>query len=406
MKDGICFLGRWPHQVTSAIPYIEEIMNRGIPVHFVVSTHVVQMFPRLINRGTSIISLEDLDIRYRLIRRIHELLSKMCKVISKWTTTNKIENIICANVIGLIFKNPLPSNILFHVTKSHAPWLLCARGLKVSTFIGSWDHPFKFSAAGHRSAQVFCWNNDLAIDWSHNQESTIFRISYPFIFDYVMNGYREFHVMRKVKYKRTVVMYPFTMTSKSAQSFSEELVLVNAIISALRRKDIKVVLKPKPEEIAGSLKCIISDDIVSVANYFDAGSKEKMVLTQEYNLNRLRELANITFIINVATTFALDVALLDIPVVQLRFNAPMRFPALTKLQRARHTMSYVLHNHENMIEIDDKTDLVELIYNMIDDYEKMKHIAEKHSANLKSWIFPIYSRPENIKNTVDHLCGH
>ncbi|MCC7546822.1 MAG: hypothetical protein IT532_03565 [Burkholderiales bacterium] len=400
--EGVTFVGRWPLQFSTAAPYIEELLSREVPVHFVVSQPVARLFHQILRRGRSIISLEELEGRHRAARLAHAAISRISAVVNRGEARNRKRNAACKLGVSAVLRNPLPTRKVVHVTKSNVPWLLCARDVQVYTVAGSWDHPAKFGATGYQSHLVFTWNGDLADDWRACQGDEHFGISYPFVFDYLLDP--EVLCTRAGRPLGHHVLYPFTSSSASdPQLFREEMLFASALIGACSRIGLPVFVKPKPNGVPGELDPLGRAGEVSIGAYFENNRKENILLTAEYNAARIAELSKARISVNIATTFAFDAALFGLPVAQMEIRAPEALPMLTRLQAHLHTQRHVLGVRRSNHVIDDDSPLTDQLHRITADWDRVEVSAREHSQRLYEWILPGQGMAENIRSVADAI---
>ncbi len=400
--NGVTFVGRWPLQFSTAAPYIEELLRRDVPVHFVVSKPVADLFHHILSRGRSILSLEQLECRQRTARAVHVAVSRASVALQDGVARNRTRNTACKRAVSLMLRNPLPTRKVVHVTKSNVPWLLCARGAEIYTIVGSWDHPAKFGATGYRSDLVFTWNSELAADWRMCQGDERFAASYPFVFDYLLNA--EVLEARADRELGAYLLYPFTSSSSSdPRFFQEEMLFASALIGACSNFGLPVFVKPKPNGMPGELDYLKRFGKVRIGTYFENNRKENILLTAGYNSARLAELAGARASVNIATTFAFDAALFGLPVVQMEFKAPRTLPVLTNVQRQLHTQRHILRPGRSNHVVDDGSSLTDQMNDLISRWDDVERAGREHAARLYEWILPRQTMEENIRSVADAI---
>jgi len=399
-QDGVTFVGRWPLQFATAVPYISELLERGVPVYFVVSKPVADIFAPVIQRGAGVQSLEALEKQHRLPRLVHSLCSRLAGLAARGPRQNRARNALCAKVVSKCLDNPLPTAKVVHVTKSNVPWLLCANGVRVYTMIGSWDHPAKFGATGYKSDMVFIWNEDLAEDWREFQGDKHFARSFPFAFDYLLN--RPVGDRQVKAGNRCQILFPFTSSSSSHPAvFREELAVAGAFIGACTKYGLNVFVKPKPNGVPGELHVLEQYGNVRIGQYYENNKKENILLTPEYNAIRMEELSLAGSVLNIATTFAFDAALYGLPVIQLEFMAPQQFPEITRIQHHVHTQRHILEVKPLVHRMTDRRPLEEQFDTLLSQWSEVESIAIRHGQRLRQWMTPKQTAPDNIRDVVD-----
>ena len=407
----ISIVSSWPLQFSQALPYILELDRRGVKLHFFVSKHIKQLFPEVVAIGEEVVDLDLFIKNSRIAYLTHSLLKKISLktfrlLFARLGVTRHPEafvNLILSKVCRVFFRNPFPTSKVFHVTKARVPYLFCARGLKIYTLVGSWDHPRKIDAAGHQSDCVFVWNNELAEDWKKSQGDKKVVLCFPMPFRYLI-GDNPTHIRRLNVSKPLTVMYPMTSASENINGwFEEECRLVEALAIACKRAYISLFVKPKPYEGKGALSFLANFDNVEIGAFNDSYRKEDLVLTEDYNEIRLTELSKCDIAINIGTTFVLEAALYGLPILQLKINGRRIFPMLSKLQRMQHIDKYLLARKDYVFEIDEGSELEDQFFLILTNIDVLNNKSSNFSKSLANWIYPdgtFESRMNDVVSTM------
>lgn len=408
----ISIVSSWPLQFTQAIPYIHELNKRGIKLHFFVSKHIMQHFPEVIATGVKVIELESLIKNNRIAYFTHSILKKVLlnvfRALFAWLWISRhpevFVNPILSRVGWFLFKNPFPTRKIFHVTKARVPYLFCARGVKVYTLVGSWDHHWKIDAAGHKSDCVFVWNNDLAEDWTNNQGDKNVFFCFPLPFRYLINE-KPPQILRTLdSLKPLTVLYPMTSASENSHGwFEEECKVVEDLAIACQKSKIMLLVKPKPYEKQEALNFLASFDNVEIGAYNTNSSKEELILTEEYNNVRRAELSKCDIVFNIGTTFVLEAALYGLPIVQLKICDCSILTKLCELQRTQHIRKYLLSQKSHVFEIDESSCLANQFLKIFTNVDVLKDKSNAFSKDLANWIYPNSAFESSIEDVVSTI---
>lgn len=192
----------------------------------------------------------------------------------------------------------------------------------------SWDHPVKMPYLIYPN-QSLTWNNDLKKDIVENQFFSSVNIIKPLKFRYIYDfkRYSEaelFNMLRKEKYKKELsalsgkkyILYPTTTSSLNQFAHKGEMQLIDRLCSASANEGIDIYIKPKPNGVDGDYDIFKKNKNVIIGIYAtDSNSMD--LLDEEYNIYRYLLLKNAYLVVNVGTTFVLEAALADVPIVQL-----------------------------------------------------------------------------------------
>lgn len=374
-KDkSLTVMGYWPLQFSYITPYIKELVIRGYCIDFIITRHVHECFPEIIKLGRDIIFIDDLEKKYFMQKYLYLFLSKMLNFICVSRFSGKAHNSSLRFIMRFFFKNPFKSKNILNITKCGAGWLLCGRGMKVFTIMGSWDHPTKMPM-GYSSDAVFVWNAYLDCQWKKYQGDVNIQIGYPFIFDYLLTG-------SKFQSKASLIIYPFTTTSYE-YGFDEELSFVNTLIQAGLKYGFDFLIKPKPEGAYGELDDLKKYSNIIIASIPSNNKKHRLYFSDQYQKNRLKELSMGFMTINIGTTFSIDAALYGLPVMQLDFRTSSTYPKLAKIQNQIHIKDVLLNSDDLIFSLNKTNEKLDYIFSNI---SKNLVIANNFKKYLIEWI--------------------
>lgn len=216
----------------------------------------------------------------------------------------------------------------------------------------SWDHPMKFPYFFVPSYS-FTWNKDLSYDESKFQSIGIHREIYPLKFSYIkeynnltteeIEGYlmnTDYAAeIQKIKGKR-FILYP-TTTSSNGLEHDGELMLIEALIKDVSKLGCSLYIKPKPNGNKGDYdylnKSFTNVIVGKYSNYPDS----RDMLRDDYQMFRVYLMRISLATINCGTTFGLEVACANTPLIQLRLDES-RFGSFAKYVQTYHLTKYIL----------------------------------------------------------------
>ena len=407
----ISIVSAWPLQFSQAIPYILELDRRGVKLHFFVSKDIMKLFPEIIELGSDIVDLDLCNKNNRIAYITHSILKKVSlktfRALFSWFGVSRcpeaFTNFVLSGVGRILFMNQFPTQKVFHVTKARIPHLFCARGLKIYTLVGSWDHAKKIDAAGHQSDCVFVWNKELAEDWRKTQGDKNIHLCFPVPFRYLI-GDKPKPIGELTLSKPLTAMYPMTSASGDGKGrFEEECKLVEALASACKRANVALIVKPKPYAAKGELDFLKTFDNIEIGAFNDSFRKEDLILTDYYNDKRRTELSKCDIAFNVGTTFVMEAALYGTPIVQLKICGKSTFPALRKLQEIHHIEKYLLSSEGHIFEIDENSELENQLFLLLTNRNVLKDKSSAFSERLASWIYPKDTFESCIQDVVSTI---
>jgi hypothetical protein len=212
---------------------------------------------------------------------------------------------------------------------------LCHRSTRVVTVVESWDHHAK-KPYGYCSNHVVGWNRPLLEAWMERQGGRVGHVGYPFKLAYA----RGARPSQRTAVER--VMYALTFASDSPR-FDQEVDLIQHIARSLRGSGIAFVVKAKPTETPAGRERLAQASGAEVTRAMGGAHGADFSLTPDYNRQRLAELANVDVVIVYGTTYALDMAIAGVPLVQLDLRPALAtWPQLATVSTNEHLVSYLL----------------------------------------------------------------
>jgi len=410
--------------VLAAEPYADALLDRGIPLHVVCSAQiaeaVTERFPGLAGEP---ILLEELDRRTRPIRLVHNLLCallegespsrnmrrrflreraaksfkiRLALALGRWfpkLPAHRLNHRL-GRWLGRWFANPFPTRQVLAVSHVTKPHLLCARGLDVITLNESWDHPGG-KCAGYPSRAVIAWNADVADDWQRFQGAEETWVGIPVKLAY---AYESPPLASTVE---RVAMYAVGASTTMPDWYDEEQALIEALCVATREAGWKLVVKPRPSGPQPGLDDFASrHPHVAVARTTSSLGARDYYLDDEYNRQRLEQLAECSLVINTMTTFCLDAVCAGVPVIQLDLRGSDAYPSLGIAQRNYHLERYLLGDEALCLRPPVGESLVETLAGFLSDPDNRPF---DFRDRIRSWIVPGVPSERRIAEVVEHL---
>lgn len=304
--------------------------------------------------------------------------------------TPKSQNI--NNFIFNCFKNITPdffstNNVLVPTLNSYS-FLLNNSSLNVFTVMESWDHTMKVPN-GYISKKVFLWNENLQNDWREYQKDINTFGIFPLKLRYAI---KNKFVNRKVKNK---IVYAVASTSLFSNPVLErmEKKIIRDLCVFTKSLNIDFLIKPRPitsstefipllEEFSHVELGFYNPPETNASNYF---------LNDDYNKLRFNEIKDAMLVINCFTTFALDSALIGVPVLQL--DVSNAYPDSSLFYNNHHIKKYLISS-KNILKIENnfKNEFIGYFENNM-----IKHVEFR--KELETWLVSI----DSIESSIDKM---
>jgi len=288
------------------------------------------------------------------------------------------------------------------------PYLICQRNLRIVTVMESWDHPVKMPA-GYKSNLVLCWNKSLADDWNEFQkDKNVFQF-YPIKLDFWIKNKKEssLEYLLAKPIDRIVFLYAVGTSSLNTKGglFLAELNVIEEICKTLYKYGSKLIIKPKPNGAVGDYNYLIARyKNLSIGHYSKVNNTTDYLLTQNYNKIRQKELEECDIVINLYTTFAIDSAIYNKPVLQLDFSLSNNYVEIRRAQNQYHLMKYLLNVKEENVCISKEDTVSEMISNVIIDKNRLVNKSVNFSKRLREWIIPEMTLDDSMKLVEKKIC--
>lgn len=347
---------------------------------------------------------DDFSVMYERLRVNGEivLLKKLFKKLSR-PEINKGYG----KFMNIFRRNPFPEKKILTIT--NIGWHYMLGGLKpMCCIMESWDHPIKRPFMVDPDI-TFTWNNDLKEEIQEYQGLKDVRLITPLKFRYIeeYGDLTEDDLQKDLsgaylddlnKMKENSVVYIASVSSRNKEAFKGEVALIQQIISYCKNKGLQLYLKPKPNGVPDEfdfLKC----DSVHIGVYGD-GTQSKVMLDENYHKYRLALLKKAGLIINVYTTFALEAALANKPILQLDLVKNDFFGHFAELRENPHIKKYLLHD----LPIH-KYDGNQEKLNLILDESITSDRKMDYSNAIKEWIKPDVGLKESTEIIVNAIAS-
>ena len=357
------------------------------------SKNYSQMYERIIS---------DLPMKYKLLRF---LMPKMYLSLSKYFI-----------LISKIFlKDIFISKKILVLTSTNNPIYLSSSNKEILTFVESWDHLFK-SPILFDTKKIFIWNKDLINDiklYSKNLE--IFQI-YPLKFryieecskhslDFLKDEIKHHHLLKKdLKWLENKKFITYVCTAKKINNriFPEELKIIQDLSDFCMKRGIFLYIKPKPDGLIEDFKSLRTNEYIFIGTGKIAD--EINMLNDSYHKFRYFLLRQTSLVINIGTTFVLEAALVNSPILQLSPSKDYPNRQFRESCRSAH-LEHFLHSIEGNFVYDGNFSTIEqIIENFIDaDKDNKNNTHLEFSSNLKKWVYSnkgYQDSLELIKNIV------
>lgn len=321
--------------------------------------------------------------------------------ISKYTPkipNNKINSFL-SFISGFNLKNPFPTSLVMVGSLNASAELLGAKNLKVITVMESWDHAVK-QPCGHKSDEFWGWNQDLCDDWERSQGCKISKVFHPLKLRY---GHESFPKKRDItlhKKQGIKIMYPVASTKKFSIKIlvDIETKIIEELIRATRELGWELFIKPRPNGLDGEFDFVKKFSHVTVGgvSHGDILNPADYYYSEEDNFKRFQPLEDIDFVFNAFTTFGLDAAVAQIPVLQLDLQQTIGFENSHMVYNNYHIKNYLI-NTSTLIRPINET----LYTSLISNKRRIENIALSYTNELNCWLYKYTSSEEAITETLN-----
>lgn len=284
---------------------------------------------------------------------------------------NKKINIFCYKLFSL-FKNRLKSKFLISISRVRSNHLICSKEIKHVSVMESWDHPVK-SPYWSNPNVILTWNKDLKKDYKKYQHFHGTKVHFikPIKFRYIGERRNKSigslsEQLRNKDYisdidvvkKKDYIMY-ITMTSSLNPSQHEgEMKLIDQLCWAASNLNENLYIKPKPNGPTGDYDIFKQKYSNVVVGTYASNPNSIDMLDEEYHTFRYLLLYYCKLVVNYGTTFVLEAALMDKPILQLNLSS-RHYGKFGEYSNNVHIRKYLLGN--NSVVINSKDDILEAL---------------------------------------------
>jgi len=334
----------------------------------------------------------------KLFKRIILGIAKLCPKLPN----NKV-NITLSKISTAFLKNPFDSKTILVASQNSCPQLLGLKSQKVVTVMESWDHAVK-KPNGYASDIVFAWNSSLREDWIASQHDQLVHVFWPLKLRYAKKFGLVHEVSSDLISKRKFCVYCVTATRRFSSPIIIELEkkLIRDLSKATGLAGWDLLIKPRPNGEFGEFDDVLkefsntrigamqSQEVDVPANYF---------LDDGYNATRFAEVSGAEFIINAFTTFGLDAAAANLPVLQIDIRDAIGYGASNFYYENDHIKKYLLTDNY----------VLKLTGDLVDGFthylSNPNDFPVKYSNALKHWLFTEESETEAIEGLIEEVLG-
>lgn len=286
-------------------------------------------------------------------------------------------------------------DVVFVMTTSTRPWLHAAGKKPTVSVTESWDHPVR-KTAGYHTHVVLGWNRDISNDWVQFQGADAAFVGGPWKLGYAIDAFPLSASSGNLDRPR--LLYAVGTSSASPLWFAAEYRLIELVVEAAGDAGWDVTLKLKPNgersdyvDIAGRHSHVRITDERSSPNPMDYH------LDDEYNQQRLKDMASAHLVINAVTTFALDAACAGVPVLQLADFEGDDLSGIRSASHNYHLQKYLLNNPQQVFSVDS----AELRRDLARWLQNPDRRAIDYSARLRRWLVPDVGMAATLRTAVE-----
>ncbi len=338
----------------SSKPVVDKYKGDGIAVHIYTKEKYKKHASSYLGlEPSNVISIEDIDSR--LLYVLHRLIVVLCVASSFSPMYNHImrrqtrrilvqcnkfspfkidrENI---NKFYFIFFNlfaghRIRTKKLISFSLVEKPYLIASKKISHIKIMESWDHPVKVPHLCQPNI-FLTWNNALKEDSKKYQcyKRTSFIRPLKFSYIYNLGGESDSDIFAEIKkdsYRRELIklegkdmiLYPVSISSRNKEEHLGELAFIENLINYVENSSRTLYIKPKPNGVLGDYDCFAGRKNVIIGMYSNDSSSLDM-LDDDYHRFRYLLLKKSVLVVNTYTTFALEAALMDKPILQLNLK--------------------------------------------------------------------------------------
>ena len=319
--------------------------------------------------------------------------------------TPKVPNVkinkFLSYVSGIGLKNPFPTENVIVGSLNASAELLGGKNLRIITIMESWDHAVK-DPNGYVSDIFFGWNQDLCDDWKAIQGDEECRVFHPLKLRYAHEQFCSKPKIREFTKQRRRVLYPVASTAKFSIGILVEIEkkLIYELINITKELGWELYIKPRPNGMTGEFDYAKEFEHVEVGDvsHADIINPADYYYSEQDNVKRFAPLQNIDLVINAFTTFGLDAAVANIPVLQLDLRQALNFEDSSMVYNNYHIKKYLISTNNLLKPVG-----CDLTTAILENKEQLFDIAESYKKELNNWLFRYESSNDAIQKCFDKL---
>ena len=360
------------------------LINKKINIFLKILSYLFTIL--LIDRNFSLMYCNDLkkhkSLLYNFINKIFLFKIKKENINNSYFNFMKIFN-----------KFRFKGDFVIAFTFIHVPYLFANDKTKVILIMESWDHVMKRPLL-IKANYFLTWNKDLANDAKSYQNYKHIGYIYPLKLRYtskydgmspdiILESITNNCYLKDLKniMNKNVILYPVSHTSIDNKNIHlDQLKFIKSLIPLLTDNNYILFIKPKPTGPVGDYDCLLNEKNIIVGEYSPDTDKADMLI-DEFQAYRYLLLKHSKLVINVSTTFGLDAAMADVPVMQLNISEK-DFGSFAKLKENPHIEKYLLNS------------------NLISNYSVQEKITISDEVILKSMKYSQSLKKWCLNNTV------
>ena len=341
--------------------------------------------------------------KYKLASKKYSPLTKFIFILSRFIpkVPNGKINEFLSKITSAGMKNPFRTRVILVASLNSCAELLGLKSQAVITVMESWDHAVK-KPSGYSSRMVFVWNSALRDDWKAKQNDKEVHVFYPLKLRYARDvvPFQDLSSYKKHKDKFFVYSVAATRRFSFPSLVNLEKRLIEDLAKAAQAAGWDFFIKPRPNGEPGEfdeiLKKYSNVKIGSVLNQ-KAGHPANYFLDDEYNFLRFSEIAGAEFVINAFTTFGLDAASANVPVLQIDIRKADSYEDSKFVYENDHIKKHLLQ----------KEFVLKLSGNLVNSFKeyllKPNDYPAQYSKALKKWLYTDLSQNQAIDKLINKV---
>ena len=297
------------------------------------------------------------------------------------------------------FKYFIPSHLSHQrnliVTRLSNPQFLVRTNARQKVIVESWDHPQK-SPFLHYSNTGYTWNDDIGNDLIKNQIVEGHKNIYPLKFRYIsefsklsrgqlslktLNLEMEYKEHLKALEDLKFLMYIPCTQSRNSKLFKSEIFFIDQLCQWANKNNRILYIKPKPNGVFGEYDFLKEkyENAVKIGLYGQSNSLK--MLNDSYHLHRFLLIKKAQRIINIGTSFVLECAMLNAPIIQIQISNNYPDTYFKEATNNPHVLKYLNNSYSNIYDGNYKN-----LSRILTENIKSKSQSMSYSKEIKNWI--------------------